>query len=255
MSTVTLLGIDIGKNTFHLHDQDARGNQFLRKKLNRSQLLSHLAQLSNCKIAMESCGGSQWRARRIEGLSHRVQLIAVQDVRIYVTGNKNDFVDAEAICEAASRLKTRSVPVKTVEQQILSTEHKLRKPWVDHRTGIINQVHGFLLEFGIIFPIGYAALKQAPALMEKGVHSASASTENRRQAFVYWCRSYDDPEHNGASQIDQRIAAGLHRIETVGKSSFGRKTLSQPEYGPKYGLGFLKKKKNKKTLNSQGFNV
>src|SRR3546814_5384017 len=91
-----------------------------------------------------------------------------------VTGNKNDFVDAEAICEAASRLKTRSVPVKTVEQQILSTEHKLRKPWVDHRTGIINQVHGFLLEFGIIFPIGYAAMKQAPALMEKGVHYASA---------------------------------------------------------------------------------
>ena len=27
MNTVTLLGIDIGKNTFHLHGQDARGHQ------------------------------------------------------------------------------------------------------------------------------------------------------------------------------------------------------------------------------------
>lgn len=55
MNTVTLLGIDIGKNTFHLHGQDARGNQLLRKKLNRSQLQPYLTQLPTCKIAMESC--------------------------------------------------------------------------------------------------------------------------------------------------------------------------------------------------------
>ena len=167
MNTVTLLGIDIGKNTFHLHGQDARGNQLLRKKLNRSQLLPYLAQLPNCKVAMESCGGSQWLARQIEGLGHRVQLIAAQHVKAYVTGNKNDYIDAEAICEAASRPRTRSVPVKTLEQQILSTEHKLRKSWMDNRTRIINQVHGFLLEFGIIFPVGHAALEQVPTLMER----------------------------------------------------------------------------------------
>jgi transposase len=51
MNTVTLLGIDIGKNTFHLHGQDARGNQLMRKKLNRCQLLPYLAQLPSCKIA------------------------------------------------------------------------------------------------------------------------------------------------------------------------------------------------------------
>ena len=167
MNTVTLLDIDIGKNTFHLHGQDARGNQLLRKKLNRSQLLPYLAQLPNCKVAMESCGGSQWLARQIEGLGHRVQLIAAQHVKAYVTGNKNDYIDAEAICEAASRPRTRSVPVKTLEQQILSTEHKLRKSWMDNRTRIINQVHGFLLEFGIIFPVGHAALEQVPTLMER----------------------------------------------------------------------------------------
>lgn len=58
-----------------------------------------------------------------------MQLIAAQHVKAYVTGNKNDVIDAEAICEAASRPRTRSVMVKTLEQQILSTEHKLRKSW------------------------------------------------------------------------------------------------------------------------------
>lgn len=51
MNTVTLLGIDIGKNTFHFHGQDARRNQLLRKRLNCSQLLPYLAQLPSCKIA------------------------------------------------------------------------------------------------------------------------------------------------------------------------------------------------------------
>jgi len=109
MNTVTLLGIDIGKNTFHLHGQDARGHQVLRKKLNRNQLLPYLAQIPTCKIAMESCGGSQWLARKIMEQGHHVQLIAPQHVKAYVTGNKNDFIDAEAICEAASRPRTRSV--------------------------------------------------------------------------------------------------------------------------------------------------
>nr|WP_256579195.1 hypothetical protein [Pseudomonas sp. VI4.1] len=44
MNTMTLLGIDIGKHSFHLHGQDAKGHQVLRKKISRSQLLSTLAQ-------------------------------------------------------------------------------------------------------------------------------------------------------------------------------------------------------------------
>lgn len=46
----------------------------------------------------------------------------------------------------------------------------------------------------------------------------------------------DGPDYNHTSQIDRRIAGGLHRLETIEKSAFGRKTLSHPGYGPKYGL-------------------
>ncbi len=44
MNMMTLLGIDIGKHSFHLHGQDAKGHKVLRKKISRSQLLSTLAQ-------------------------------------------------------------------------------------------------------------------------------------------------------------------------------------------------------------------
>lgn len=64
MNSVTLLGIDIGENSFHLHGQDAQGHQVLRKKLNRSQLLPLLTQMPPRKVAMEPCGGSRSLARK-----------------------------------------------------------------------------------------------------------------------------------------------------------------------------------------------
>ena len=35
MDDVTLVGIDLGKHSFHLHGQDAKGRALLRKKLSR----------------------------------------------------------------------------------------------------------------------------------------------------------------------------------------------------------------------------
>ena len=39
---VTTIGIDIGKNTFHLIGLDAEGNIALRRKLSRSQVMVRL---------------------------------------------------------------------------------------------------------------------------------------------------------------------------------------------------------------------
>ncbi|MBN9695610.1 MAG: IS110 family transposase, partial [Zoogloea sp.] len=36
MTAVTLIGIDLGKHSFHLHAQDAAGRMVFRKKLTRS---------------------------------------------------------------------------------------------------------------------------------------------------------------------------------------------------------------------------
>jgi transposase len=65
---------------------------------------------------MEACAGAHHMAR----MGHHVKLISPQFVRPFVKSNKNDFVDAEAICEAASRPSMRFVTPKTESQQMLS---------------------------------------------------------------------------------------------------------------------------------------
>lgn len=166
MNRLALLGLDIGKNTFHLIGHDARGREVLRKQFNRNRLLQFAAQLEPCTMVMESCGGSHWLARKLTSFGHHVKLIAPQHVKPYVTGNKNDYIDAEAICEAASRPRTHYVAVKTVEQQVLSTQHRLREALVCQRTQTINRVHGFLLEFGIALPATKAAMNQIHQMLD-----------------------------------------------------------------------------------------
>jgi len=45
-----------------------------------------------------------------------------------VKGNKNDFDDAEGICEALGRANMRFVGIKSVEQQDLLALHLIRHP-------------------------------------------------------------------------------------------------------------------------------
>ncbi|AOY01367.1 IS110 family transposase [Jeongeupia sp. USM3] len=171
MTSVALLGIDIGKHTFYLHGQDQHGHQVLRKKYSRRQLIDVLANTPVCTVVMESCAGAHWLARKLAESGHQVKLIAPQYVKPFLKGNKNDYNDAEAICEAAARPSMRFVAVKTPEQQTLSALHRLRESLIAHRTAAINQVHGFLLEFGVSLPIGMASIQRLPALLDDPVHA------------------------------------------------------------------------------------
>ncbi len=104
MENIALIGIDLGKNSFHIHCQDHRGKAVYRKKFTRPKLIEFLATCPATTIAMEACGGSHFMARKLEELGHFPKLISPQFVRPFVKSNKNDFVDAEAICEAASSI-------------------------------------------------------------------------------------------------------------------------------------------------------
>jgi transposase len=166
MGAVTLIGIDLGKHCFFLHAQDSHGHEVWRKKLTRAQLLTSLANHPACTVAMEACAGAHWLARKLQTFGHQVRLIAPQFVRPFVKGNKTDFADAQAICEAASRPSMRFVAVKTPEQQMLLALHRVRQALVTERTATANQIHGFLLEFGIGLPVGTLAITQLPALLD-----------------------------------------------------------------------------------------
>src|ERR1700754_1855062 len=133
MDTVTLIGVDLGKHTFHLHGQDKHGKAVFRKKLSRRQLIEFFATFHTCTVAMEACAGAHHMALMLATFGHRVKLISPQFVRPFVKSNKNDFVDAEAICEAACRPAMRFVTPKTEAQQTLSALHRVRESLVQDR--------------------------------------------------------------------------------------------------------------------------
>ena len=93
---VATLGIDIGKNSFHLIGLDARGAIVLRQKLSRGQVEARLANMPSCLIGMEACVGAHHLCRQLLALGHNVKLIPAQFVKPFRKSQKNDFRDAEA---------------------------------------------------------------------------------------------------------------------------------------------------------------
>jgi transposase len=55
---IAVIGIDIGKNVFHLIGLDKCGAIVLKAKCSRGQLENRLANLPPCLIGMEACVGS-----------------------------------------------------------------------------------------------------------------------------------------------------------------------------------------------------
>jgi transposase len=149
---MSVLGIDIAKQVFHVVGMDDRGHIVLRKRLARSTLLTFMANLPPLRIGMEACGSAHYWARQFREHGHDVRLIAPQFVKAYVKSPKNDARDAEAICEAVTRPTMRCVPIKRIEQQDLQALHRVRERLIKARTALVKEIRGLLSEYGIILP-------------------------------------------------------------------------------------------------------
>ena len=164
---ITTIGVDLAKNVFQVHGMDEHGKTVVRKRLSRDKFLEFFVNLSPCLVAMEACGSSNYWARRLQVLGHDARLISPQFVKPYVKTNKNDFNDAEAICEAATRPQMRYVPVKSIEQQDIQAVHWVRQLLVHQRTALVNQSRGLLREYGIFIPTGIKKFRHAiPEVLE-----------------------------------------------------------------------------------------
>lgn len=152
--TITTIGLDLAKNVFHVHGVDERGVAVLRKQLRRDQVATFFAKLQPCSIGVEACGGAHFWAAKLTAFGHRVRMMAPQFVKPYVKTNKNDSLDAEAICEAVARPNMRFVSIKSPEQQSVLTLHTARESFVHARTAQANQIRGLLMEFGLVVPQG-----------------------------------------------------------------------------------------------------
>ena len=115
--------IDLGKTTFHLVALGAAGKVLVKKKFTQKQLLAYTADLQTSLIGLEACSGAHFLGRALKQQGHDVRLIPAQFVKPFVKSNKNDFVDAEAIAEAAERKNMRFVPIKTDDQLDLQAMH------------------------------------------------------------------------------------------------------------------------------------
>ena len=221
--TIKRVGIDLAKQVFQVHGVDYQDKVVLRKQLRRNQLLSYFATLPPCLIGMEACGGAHHWARELQKLGHTVKLIAPQFVKPYVKSNKNDANDAEAICEAVGRPTMRFVSVKTIAQQDLQAIHRIRSELVRQRTAKVNQIRGFLAEYGLVVGRQVATLRRAlPELLEDAENGLSfdfrALLEDLRQDLI---------------RLDERVAEMDKKVHTLADSMPATKLLqSIPGIGP-----------------------
>src|ERR1700681_1086262 len=167
-TAIAVIGIDIGKNSFHVVGQDERGAIVLRQKWSRGQVEARFANMPPCLIGMEACVGSHHLSRKLNSLGHDARLMPAKYVRPYSKGQKNDFRDAEAIAEAVQRPTMKFVATKTADQLDLQALHRVRERLVSQRTGIINQIRAFLLERGVAVRQGLRFLRsELPDLLAR----------------------------------------------------------------------------------------
>lgn len=144
MSEVTTIGLDIAKNVFHAYGAGASGQACFSRKISRTRLLEFFAKQPPCLVALEACGGAHHWARELTELGHKVKLIPPAYVKPFVKRNKNDAVDAEAICEAAQRPTMRFVAIKSEAQQASALVFRTRDLLVRQRTQLINAIRGHI---------------------------------------------------------------------------------------------------------------
>jgi transposase len=155
---VSVLGIDLGKNSCSVVGLDETGKVVVRRQMRRETVITFAGGLPVCVVAMEACCGAHHMGRALAAQGHTVRLMSPEYVRPYVKAQKNDDRDAEAIAEAAIRPTMRFVELKTKEQLDMQTLHRIRDQLVGERTSLMNQIRSLLLERGHIVSQGRAKL-------------------------------------------------------------------------------------------------
>ena len=154
MQAITTIGLDIAKSVFQVHGVDAAGQVIIRRQLKRRNVLAFFQRLPPCLVGIEACASSHHWSRELKALGHTVRLMPPAYVKPYVKRQKSDATDAEAICEAVTRVNMRFVETKTPEQQSCLMLHRTRHLFIRQQTAVINAIRAHLAELGIVAPVG-----------------------------------------------------------------------------------------------------
>jgi len=211
-SVIAVIGIDIGKNSFHVVGLDGRGAIALRQKWSRGQVETRLANMPACLIGMEACVGAHHLSRRLRLLGHDARLMPAKYVR-----------DAEAIAEAVQRPTMKFVATKSADQLDLQALHRVRERLVSQRTGVINQIRAFLLKRGVAVRQGRHFLRaELPGILATGCAVLSARMVHLIEDLAGdWRR------------LDERIEGLSGEIAALARQDAGcERLMSVPGIGP-----------------------
>lgn len=207
MRTITI-GVDLAKQVFSVCSVDASGRVQDRRELRRDAFSQWLPQVpAGTPVAMEACSGAHHWARRCQAHGLVPRLMAAQFVAPFRKSRtaKNDRNDAEAIATAARQGNMRFVPVKTVDQQVRLSWHRVREGYKAEALATSNRLRGLLAEFGVVVTQSDAALRRALADLE-ALSLPVSLTELLRDVDAHW------------QQLQARIADADRRINAHAKA-------------------------------------
>ena len=220
---LTSIGVDIGKDVFHIVGFDRSGKIALRRKFKRLALESEFKKLPRCIVGMEACLSAHFVSRRLRVLGFEPRIIPAIYVKPFIKGQKNDYNDAEAIAEAALRPNLKFVTEKTQDQLDLQACHRVRSRLVSRRTATINQIRAFLIEQGIAVRTGANALRKSLFAILK---TREDEISPRMSALIVGL--YED-----WLWLDERIGSITSEIEEISKRERNcQRLMSVPGIGP-----------------------
>ena len=223
VSELASLGIDIGKNVFHLVGFDGDGKIVVRRKIKRLSLVDEFKKLPPCIVGMEACMSAHFVSRTLRGLGFEPRIIPAKYTRPFLKGQKNDTNDAEAIAEAALRPNLRCVREKTQDQLDLQALHRVRFRLVSRRTATINQIRAFLIEQGIAVRTGAHSLRK----------SLFAILQNRADEISPRMSDIIVGLYEDWLWLDERIESTTSEIERISKREANcQRLMSVPGIGP-----------------------
>lgn len=222
-SSLSVIGIDIGKEIFHLVGFGADGKIAFRKKIKRLALTDTFKKIPPCIIGMEACLSAHFVSRTLRALGHEPRIIPAIYVKPFVKGQKNDYNDAEAIAEAALRPNLRVVREKTQDELDLQAYHRIRSRLVSRRTATINQIRAFLIEQGIAVRSGARALRNSlfSILKERADEISPRMADLIVGLYEDWL------------WLDERIESITSEIEQIAQTETScQRLMSVPGVGP-----------------------
>ncbi|MEQ8666305.1 MAG: IS110 family transposase [Rhodospirillales bacterium] len=223
ITELATVGIDIGKNVFHLVGFDPTGEVVLRCKIKRLGFERVFEGLPRCIVGMEACLSAHFVSRRLRGMGFEPRIIPAKYTKPFIKGQKNDCNDAEAIAEAALRPNLKLVREKSQDQLDLQALHRVRSRLVSRRTATINQIRAFLIEQGITVRTGAHALR----------NSLFAILRNREDEISPRMSDIIVGLYEDWLWLDERIEDTTKEIEAISKCEDNcQRLMSVPGIGP-----------------------